>query len=372
MVIYYLVGLVALGFVYMANARAPLAVAYPTSTVTALGAPGLSRNLGRRLPVMILTLILVVFASIRYGIGSDYFLYTSLYDQIDPHSLADSLQNVPQEFGWVFLGYLLKSATGSPYLILCVASVLTVVPTLIAIRRKSQDVVLAFFLYYFLGYYALSFNAVRQSIAVAFLMLGESYRSESRIKWISFSAIAAVFHSSALVALLIQFGVSRWKPTWSSVGVLIAVSGAFSYAVLNSSVIGALASSLNPRYETYLEGQGAGLGTWLIFSIRLLIIGLCLRLPRSKQTNVYLAYVCVSAIVLLMGTTYVVVARFEPYFGIYAVLLLPNILAEQPALQTKLSKLAISLAGLIYFGFYVASFNQILPYQMIPELASIL
>lgn len=372
MIVYYVVGLVAVGFVYVANAK-PLAFRVnPAGAADSVSLFSRGRRAAGRVPIFILSVLLIAFASLRYGIGSDYFLYTSLYEQIDPHSLSNSLQDVPQEFGWVFLGFLLRSFTDSPYLILGIASALTVIPVLVAIRRRSQDPVFGLFLYYFLGYYAVTFNAVRQSIAVAFMMLGESYKSESRTKWVLFSGIGAVFHSSALVAFVIQLVVSRWRPSWLSVTIALSFSGALSLFVLNSSFIGTLAGELNPRYETYLEGQGAGVGTWLIFFLRVVMIVACLRLPRSKEDDTWLAYVCVSAIVLILGTTYVVVARFEPYFGIYSVLLIPNMMVKQRTMNLGVLKLGLGVVALIYFGFYAVSYNQIVPYEVVPELSQML
>ncbi len=324
-----------------------------------------------RTPVFVLSVLLVVFAGIRYGIGSDYFLYTSLYRAIIPSSLTESLKVVPQELGWVTLAFLFRKVTDSPYLILWIASVLTVVPALIAVKRKSQDPVFAVFLYFFLGYYAVSFNAVRQSIAVSFLLLADTYRSESRVKWAIFSAVAILFHSSAIVAIIVQLAAAYWKPRWVSVLASLVIAGAGSLALLNSQIVGVLAVALNSRYETYLEGSGAGLGTWMMFGVRLFFIILCLSLPRSRQTTTYLAYVCVSAMVLILGTTYVVIARFEPYFGIFLALLIPNLLSEQARPIFRDLRWPLALGCLIYFGFYVTAFNRVVPYEVVPELSSL-
>lgn len=325
------------------------------------------QNRGGRLPLYILTIILVVFAGLRYGIGSDYFLYATLYRSVIPSSLADSLSLVPQELGWVTLAFILRSFTDSPYAIFWIASVLTVVPTLLAFRRKSANATLSVFLFFFLGYYAVTFNAVRQSIAVAFLLLAETYRGESRFKWLLFSAIAVLFHSSALIAIAVQLLVSLWKPTARSVVIMLVVGASLSFLLLRSGLAARLASALNPRYETYLDDAGAGLGTWLVLGARVLIIFLALASPRTDETAKYLAYVCVSAVVLLLGTTNVVFARFEPYFGIYVVLLLPSQLSQLKHRTAIISLLIIS--SLIYFGFHISSFNAVVPYVLIPELA---
>jgi hypothetical protein len=321
-----------------------------------------------RLPIVALTVVLVIFAGIRYGIGSDYLLYSTLYRAIIPSSLSDSLAVVPQELAWVTLAFVLRQFTDSPYAILWIASLLTIVPILVAIRRKSADPTLSIFLFFFLGYYAVTFNAVRQSIAVSFLLLADTYRTESRLKWFTFSLIAVLFHSSALVAIIAQLLVAFWKPTGRSVVVMLIVGASLSLLLLRSGLAVQFASALNPRYETYLDDAGAGLGTWFVFAIRVLIIFIALASPRTDETSKYLAFVCVSAVVLLLGTTNVVFARFEPYFGIFAVLLLPNQLTVSK--QRGLIIPALVVGSLVYFGFHISSFNGVVPYTVIPELAS--
>lgn len=320
-----------------------------------------------KFPLFSLTVVLVTFAGIRYGIGSDYFLYSTLYRAIIPSSLSDSLAVVPQELGWVSLALVLRSFTSSPYVLFWVASILTVVPTLLAIRKKSGNPTLSIFLFFFLGYYAVTFNAVRQSVSVAFLLLADTYRTESRLKWFVFSFIAVLFHSSALIAILVQLLVIFWKPTLRSVVIMLVVGASTSFLLLRSGLAAQAASALNPRYESYLDDVGAGLGTWLVFGIRVLIIFITLISPRSDESSRYLAFVCVSAVVLLLGTTNVVFARFEPYFGIFVVLLLPNQLSSSR--HRRLIIPLLVLGSLVYFGFHISSFNAVVPYTVIPELA---
>lgn len=365
---YYAVGILVVALTYLHNDGRNLNRGKFRPTVGFAKADKLQGRIsGIRLPIAALTVVLVVFAGVRYGIGSDYFLYSTLYRAIIPGSLADSLTVVPQELAWVTLAFILRQFTDSPYAILWIASFLTISPILVAIKRRSVDPALAVFLFFFLGYYAVTFNAVRQSIAVSFLLLADTYRAESRLKWFMFSLIAVLFHSSALVAIFVQLLVALWKPTLRSVVVMLILGGSVSFLLLRSGLAAQVASALNPRYETYLDDEGAGLGTWLVFAIRVLIIFIALASPRTNETSKYLAFVCVSAVVLLLGTTNVVFARFEPYFGIFVVLLLPNQLNASKHRGLIIPVLVVG--SLVYFGLHISSFNGVLPYAVVPELA---
>ncbi len=365
---YYAVGILVVALTYLHN-RGRSLNRRNFRTVPSIPEDTKGRASGNGLPFFALTVVLVTFAGIRYGIGSDYFLYSSLYRAIIPSSLSDSLAVVPQELAWVTLAFVLRNLTDSPYAILWIASILTIVPILLAIRRRSSDPTLGMFLFFFLGYYAVTFNAVRQSISVAFLLLADTYRTENRLKWFIYSFIAVLFHSSALIAIFVQLLVSFWKPAWRSVAIMLIVGASVSFLILRSGLAVQLASALNPRYETYLDDAGAGLGTWLVFATRVLIIFLALTSPRTEETSRHLAFVCVSAVVLLLGTTNVVFARFEPYFGIFVVLMVPNQLSTSKHRGFVIPLLI--LGSLVYFGFHISSFNAVVPYTVIPELTMV-
>jgi hypothetical protein len=311
--------------------------------------------------------ILVAFAGFRYATGSDYFLYLSLYQALDTTSLGDALATSPQGVGFAALMFALKKATTFPYVIFWVSSALTVVPILLAIKRKSVDPVFALFLYFFFGLYAVSFNAVRQSIAVSFLLLADTYRGESKVKYVTLSALAILIHSSAVVLVAIQLFAHFWKPTKVSVIALFVVTVPLSYVLVQSGALQVLASALNSRYETYLQqADGAGVGTVLRLLVVLALIFLALSLPRVKDADRYIVFVCFSAIFLYLGFFTWVAARLDLYFSSFFVLLIPNQLAQWR--HGMVTKWILSLFLLVYFAIYISSYNAVIPYSVVPDL----
>ena len=83
---------------------------------------------------------------------------------------------------------------------------LVVVPiylTLLRSNKESNNIILGMFIFYMFFYNA-TFNMARQSIALAFSVLAMTYLNEKKdFKFILLSIIAYLFHSSAIVMLLI-------------------------------------------------------------------------------------------------------------------------------------------------------------------------
>jgi len=311
--------------------------------------------------------ILVAFSGLRYGIGTDYHLYVALYSQISPASLVASLEQVPQDIGYVALSFVLKKLGYDAYALFWASALLAVVPLMVALYRMSGNPAASLFVYYFLGLHVLSFNAIRQSIAVAFLLLADTYREESRSKWLLFSAIAAFFHISALVVFVIQFLLSFWKPTPLTVVAVLTLSGLIATVLLQTEIVNEIAGSLNERYQEHLAAnEGAGIGTSLTLLLRLVIIIMIIRFISTKTERRYLAFVVGSAAVLVLALSNSLMGRFDSYFSIYLVFLVPMVLGKERVKGWY--KALIYGALFVYFGFYVSNYNDVNPYVLLPEL----
>lgn len=340
------------------------------STVLARSWAGGARSAKNKLSIptiTVLTFLLAIFSGLRYKVGSDYSMYAYFYEIVDPTSLRNSLELVPQESGFVLLMMACRLFSDDPRMLFTIASIITVSAALVAIRRLSVHPTFSVFLYFFLTYYTLSLNAVRQSIAVSLFMLGESYRGTSKFRWILFSVLAMIFHTSTIIAFVIQVAITRWKPRPASSILLLIVGTPLFIVVINTGPVRSWLSGLNPRYESYFSVEGGGMGTMLILGVRMAVIvwGL-IELSRryDAAASKYLAMVIVSAFALLLGLSSWVFARFEPFFGIYLVLLIPALLRYNP--HKKILQFLISVCVLVYFGIHISNFNELIPYQMDP------
>lgn len=325
------------------------------------------------LNVIATTTVLVLFSGLRFGVGTDYSMYARFFQIADPESYSNSLQTIPQEAGFVGLMYLVRSVSDQPWVFFTTCAVLTVVPLLWAIRRCRVNPVLAVFTYVFLTYYTSSFNAVRQSIAVSFVLLADTYRSKgSWIRFVLCNAVAIGFHYSAIIAIVIQLGVSRVNISMKIAFVVLLLGAPAASLLLQQGWMRGLIVAVNSRYGTYLdEADAAGTGTLLMAVIRVVVVFMLIIVMRhfddvEQRERRWLSFTLLSAVALLLGSVTMEMTRLEPYFGVFLVVLIPSLIAR---LRNRGGVvLLFAVFSLVYFGIHTAAYNGLVPYVGVIDL----
>lgn len=313
--------------------------------------------------------ILIALAAGRSdSVGTDTSMYHGFFQQVDPTSLADSLADIPQESGYVALMYAVRQWTDDYSIFLGVCAALTVFPVFIAIRRASAMPVLSLFLYITLSYYLFSFNGIRQSIAGAMVLLAETYRRTNRVVWVLLYLLAAAFHISALVVFVFILIARHQGSRPVRLLVVTMIASVMGAVVFGIPAVGRILNSLNDRYDEYLSSeQGAGMGTVLVLVIHLAVAVFLIVVARRPDPplNEYIAIYLLSCGVLLLALTNWVAGRFEPYFGIFGILCIPNVLAQSRHRHTRGFLVVILLAAAAHFVFHTWFYNGLVPYESI-------
>lgn len=304
--------------------------------------------------------ILVFTATVRFGIGSDYFLYRNLYASVIPESLRASLQSSSVEVGFTYLMFVLKTWNAPFEMLLFFSSALTVIFVLLGIRRASKFSTEAIFLYIFLGCYVVSFNAVRQSIAVAIFFYADTFRKEKPWLWLLLSFAASLFHASVLIALIFQVLTTAWRPSLAGTIFILLLAGLTAASISSFGWLQSLSGTLNSRYEDYWQMDPGGIGTSLNLVAQ---AALCLYIVGSSQRSfapAYKGFLIASVVVMIFAQTSWVIARLDQYFLIFTIVLLPEFLSLK---KTKVPKLIIYGALIVFYAFYVTFYNQVVPYE---------
>lgn len=106
------------------------------------------------------------------------------------------------EIGFSMLVYIISKVFRSIVAVQFVIEVLAIFPIFFAVNRRKEYPVWLCMLVYYLMFYNTSLNLMRQSIAMAFVLLAFQYLSESDwIKYLIFMVVASLFHTSALLGL---------------------------------------------------------------------------------------------------------------------------------------------------------------------------
>ena len=311
-------------------------------------------------------IILALFIGLRHDVGSDWWIYNSLFDKFnaDQDWFAQILTS-PQEPLFTIIYLVVKKVGGSVSFFFTVVSVLTLVPIFIGIRKYSHLPTMALGTYLFLGYYLMAFNVSRQSMALAIAFVGVLTISRNRTFGIGLVVLACFVHSSTVVFLLSLVIVMVFRPSLKMVVVSATLLAVSSASILQIPNIANLIFQLNGRFGSYIAvSHESGLGSYFIALVKIaLIIFVLARNPGAKgHSKVELSLLVLSVIFLILGTRIVEASRFEIFYSVILVKYLPNSVGT---LQSdRLIKVLMTVAGIVFFVLYLVSFGDLVPYHV--------
>ena len=321
--------------------------------------------------------ILVTFSAMRFEVGTDYLAYYRRYYFTDPGSWSEFIAASPQEAGFTTLSLFLKTISDSPYLIFWVTSALTVIPAYVAIKKKSYDPTMSVLLYILLAFFVSPFNIIRQGVAISLNFWASTFIDKNKKAFVLINAIATMFHTSVVIAAIVQLVIHKWKPTGKKVFLFVIVGLAGAGLLKVAPVAATWLNALNPRYDNYLAQSAentAGLGTYLVIAAHLALLIYAIVMlknqpPKSELENQdnsrYMVYVAAGLAFVIIGTQSIVVSRLEYYFAISLVLLIPN--AIRQAKSADLHRLIMLVMAGIYFAFFLTHYGDLVPYKTIDE-----
>lgn len=312
-------------------------------------------------------LALVIFAAIRYNVGTDFGVYVRVFRTLNVSDWAAAIADSPQEAGYTALMLAIKSFTDNPQVVFLAASILTVVPAYAAIRKVSSRPVLAVALYVLLAFYLAPFNIVRQGIAISLVFYATTCLRHRRVLLVAVCAAAASFHIAAVPALAIMWVAYRWRPTVPGVALILLAALAGVVAIDRVGLIGNLLVRLNARYEGYLYSPDAGAGTYLLIVAHLAFLAYAYILGRhdpeaAAKNDWMMTYVLIGVALMIVGTQALTISRQALFFTIYLMALLPERVAHSRAPRAHSLVLVIMAAA--YFLAYVANYGDLIPFQI--------
>lgn len=289
----------------------------------------LFRKLSLIWPVQALLLSVVI--GFRFEVGTDWYGYVSIYNDLYGQDLFDKGFAFFKGFepGFVALNVALNRLGYSYYAIFFVSALITYVFLFSAVAKSAENHVVAIFAIFGLGLIFWHTNHVRQAIAASIVLWGVRYLWEDRLgAYVATVAFATLFHYTAVILIPIGLLCRYRFPKKLTYG---AVVFAFAYPFLGGGVQSWINQTL-PAFapETYLtileKGAEAELGgTGLLRALQFLPIALLVFLARAdggsdKKFNVLMnfsvLYCFLGAVLSGMYGVY----RIPIYLGLVAVL----------------------------------------------------
>lgn len=313
---------------------------------------------------------LALFSGLRYGIGTDYFLYARIWEvQIDSTSVSRSLASADQEVGFATLAAIAKGAGLSFEGFLLLVAIVTVATATCALWLLSERPRLSILLFVCLGPYLSSMNIVRQGLAAALLLLWFALWKRGRLRIVQWLlvAVAVSMHYSAILVIPLIALVRVFFARRRGLGVKFLVAAATVAVVAGAEWIPAFVELINPRYSTYLGSSESGLGSLMTIAVRVALVMWVIARLRQKGTHgdwaTEITLVGLGAVFIALGFVSTPIARLDGYLWPLAAVLIPAVLDQRET--STLEWIVVTLLGIAYFSAYLLSFGGLLPYASI-------
>lgn len=298
-----------------------------------VGTFGLSGLISRvRIQNRVVKLLLVIIppvflATFRYNIGYDYGSYIDGYN----NSFDITYESIWSEYeaGDPIAYYLItKIATvfNSERVYLMILAILSLVPGVSYILREWDDMEtqpMMVFIYMF-SPFIFSFSACKQGIALSILMFSLKYIYDRKpIKFTLCVAVAFLFHSTAIVFLLVYFFLNKVGDLSTLKKALIVVGCLF--VIMNLQWI--LGNIMGGRYESYAidSVEGKNRTFWLYTLITVIFLFFRTKfIAIDKRNELLIMMMVVGAICQYLGFSNAFAKRIGEYFLMAQVFLIPQ------------------------------------------------
>ena len=317
---------------------------------------------------------------LRKGIGTDYEAYKRAYSVLHNTNIIRYLSlhkigtgDYYMEPGYYFLNRI--SPNFRTLLFLCGLLTYTLIFAAIRLFQNKLYFGLPIFIY-FTTHFIYSINVIRQSIALAFLLLAFAYLIKKRnLKFFVYVICAAMFHSTSWVALLYFFVqefqskmLNRIRDTAIVVGILL---------FLPVSKVLLLAASHIPQFERYFStslysisfNKTSGI-KWLMHIIPVIfpmVIILKSKLFESKEERMMLRIYVTEIPLRMLGFYNTWLTRFARMPQMIQIIFVPYMLRKIRDRSTqRLLVIYYTLWYIFYFVYYLlAQGGKSIHYQWI-------
>lgn len=328
---------------------------------------GVDSSLQRRsrVPEVLVVSILAGFSGLRDFVGTDSYLYSKIFEQIDVSDWSGTLANSEQEVGYTVLSLIVRTLSSNTQSIFFVTAVITIVLSYWSISRLSLNPPLSLVIYLLYSQFLSPMNTVRQGLAVSIVYVGISYWNRSPRIGVLIILSASLFHVSALIALIVIY-VARWFNANVKTYLLILVGGAFALRLILFDIpaVSSVISTMNPRYAEYVaSSEGAGFGTYLVIMVCVAIGIVATRIDLVEPSEIWIRnlYLC-STPFMILGTRVVETARIAEYF-LFALPILVPVVVFRSNMNRYLSIAVFVALGIGYYFAYLLNYGGLVPYQ---------
>lgn len=305
--------------------------------------------------------ILSIIVGIRTNSGSDYYNYLVSFQHIDSwyssfyQILVSRFQN-----GLYILMYLIKMVSSNEALFFMIYGLLNYIPVFYLIRKYSSDAILSFSSWLLLGFFLMSTNIMKQSLAMVLILLAfDKFVEKKYVRFALLALLASWFHISIIVTIGFIILTRYIKPS-RNLFYGLSLTGLF-FALFLKPILMIIARIANIRYiSTYIYSflnngiteTKLQIGAIVIlFTYLVLLFALTNSKVVANLNPIYskMVLVCLLALPFLIVSTKFYIFNRIAFTGLQLIIfLVPSIV--------KRHKLLL-YSGLAIFGFLISILN---------------
>lgn len=293
--------------------------------------------------------------------GNDTFVYRQMYENIQPGTnalkvlISTELAGSP---GLSWLTVILKNAgaTTQDYFMVC--ALFTVLTYHWFLRKYTTDIWLSVFYFITMGVYTFTMAAIKQTMAVAFLVIATDAAIEKKwVKYAFWMVIAELFHPYAFIYLAVPF-LSFCPWSWKT---NLLLASTVIVALFLSRFMGAVDDVTTALGYDYAENEFTGAGVnifrvivvWVPMALSFICKGQ-LHYSQNRVQNMIINISMMNSVIMFIGLfgTANYFARLANYFLIFQCIALPMILQQfTPSSERQLRTLSeLGFIGYFYYG----------------------
>lgn len=264
----------------------------------------------------------VIFCSVRYAVGYDFYAYQKIYDQI-PNSIFinDGLKDIKGEYLFLKLFTLFKSLGFSYEIASSIILFLINIIFVFTIKKNAKYKILSLLILYSL-YFVYIFSTLRQGLAIALSLLicFKFLDSKKIIYYYIFSFLIIFIHSSAIILFIFPL-INKYYKFFKNREVMILII-VICCTFLIASYIPSILLILNVEYSS--KDFQINYGAIIIRSILFIVI--FLSFPKNCNNHFMemskKMYVVGFMLYILLCPMDIIASRLSVYMKIFDIFLI--------------------------------------------------
>lgn len=313
-------------------------------------------------------IILFAVSGLRASeIGTDTSNYIVGFQMISRCDYPDFFNAVRWEKGYVLFNKLASLISTNEQFIILATSFVIIFLTIQYLYKYSSNIVISIYLFITLYYYFVSFNAIRQFMAIGIFSLAIKYIYERKIvKYLLIVIVSSLFHQTALLYIPLYF-IYGFRLNWKNISIIILSSfiiiWAFDYYF---SII----LNIFPDYQLYAGTkffEGSGILTTLI-SASILLYGIYVKLTTRTDIEFdFLFFIMIiTFIISFLSTNISLFNRLVYNYSFFSIIFIPKTLS---LIRIKENKVILYLPVLIIpFAYFlirlIEGWHRVTPYHL--------